>query len=44
MSTELPGPYLPGSFNYVSLPVNWRQVESKAELVSSQVAIVERLL
>jgi hypothetical protein len=40
MCLELPGPYLPNSFDSVSLPINWRRVESKAELACSQVTTV----
>jgi hypothetical protein len=44
MPPELPGPYLLGSSDYASPPVNWRRVESEAELACSQVATTERLL
>jgi hypothetical protein len=44
MSLEFPGSYLLGSSNSASLPINWRRVESKAELVFSSVATTERLL
>jgi hypothetical protein len=36
-------PYLPGSSDSVIPPVNWRRVESEAELVRSQVTTMERL-
>jgi hypothetical protein len=35
MRLKLPGPYLPGSSDFASPPVNWRQVESEAELACS---------
>jgi hypothetical protein len=44
MHSELPGPYLPHSSNSASPPINWRRVESEAELACSQVATTERLL
>jgi hypothetical protein len=44
MSSESPGSYLPSSSDSVSPLVNWRWVESDAELACSQVATVERLL
>jgi hypothetical protein len=44
MHLELPGAYLIGSSDTVSPPVNWRQVESEAELARSQVTTMERLL
>jgi hypothetical protein len=44
MRPELPEPYLPGSSDCVSPPVNWRWVESKEELACSQVTTAEWLL
>jgi hypothetical protein len=44
MRPELPGPYLPGSSDSTSLPINFRRVQSKVELACSQVATVELLL
>jgi hypothetical protein len=44
MRLELPRPYLPSFFDSVSPSINWSQVESEAELASSQVTTEEWLL
>jgi hypothetical protein len=44
MCLELPRSYLLNSSSSASPPINWRHLESEAELACSQVATAERLL
>jgi hypothetical protein len=43
-SPGLPGPFLPGSSDCTSPSINWKQVDSEAQLACSRVADAEWLL